>query len=46
MSSTERLFRFKVSIIGDYAVGKTSLIKRFMTNTFEEGYAATLPRFT
>ncbi len=33
---------FKVSIIGDYAVGKTSLIKRYMTNTFEESYKATL----
>lgn len=33
---------FKVSIIGDYAVGKTSLIKRYMTDTFEESYKATL----
>lgn len=33
---------FKLSLIGDYAVGKTSLIKRYMTNSFEEGYKATL----
>ncbi len=33
---------FKVSIVGDYAVGKTSLIKRYMTNSFDEGYKATL----
>jgi small GTP-binding protein len=35
-------FMFKVSIIGDYAVGKTSLIKRYMTNSFDEAYKATL----
>ncbi len=35
-------YMFKVSIIGDYAVGKTSLIKRYMTDAFEEGYKATL----
>ncbi len=33
---------FKVSVIGDYAVGKTSLIKRYMTDSFDEGYKATL----
>ncbi len=33
---------FKVSMIGDYAVGKTSLIKRYMTDSFDEGYKATL----
>ncbi|MFX1563165.1 MAG: Rab family GTPase [Promethearchaeota archaeon] len=42
MSPDEHSYQFKVSIIGDYAVGKTSLIKRYMTNSFEEGYAATL----
>jgi small GTP-binding protein len=35
-------FRFKVSVIGDYAVGKTSIIKRYMTDSFDEGYKATL----
>lgn len=29
-------------MIGDYAVGKTSLIKRFMTDSFDEDYKATL----
>jgi small GTP-binding protein len=33
---------FKVSVIGDYAVGKTSIIKRYMTDSFDEGYKATL----
>lgn len=42
MSPTPREFSFKVSVIGDYAVGKTSLIKRYMTDSFEEGYKATL----
>jgi small GTP-binding protein len=35
-------YMFKVSMIGDYAVGKTSLIKRFMTDSFDEDYKATL----
>ncbi|MFX1541167.1 MAG: Rab family GTPase [Promethearchaeota archaeon] len=35
-------FMFKVSLIGDYAVGKTSIIKRYLTNSFDEGYKATL----
>ncbi|MFW9935812.1 MAG: Rab family GTPase [Candidatus Thorarchaeota archaeon] len=35
-------YMFKVSVIGDYAVGKTSIIKRYMTNSFDEGYKATL----
>jgi small GTP-binding protein len=35
-------YMFKVSIIGDYAVGKTSLIKRYTTDSFNEGYKATL----
>ncbi|MFX1562541.1 MAG: Rab family GTPase [Promethearchaeota archaeon] len=42
MSQTPRLYTFKISVIGDYAVGKTSLIKRYMTNSFDEGYLATL----
>lgn len=40
-SSTSR-YMFKVSVIGDYAVGKTSIIKRFMYGSFDEGYKATL----
>jgi len=42
MASKARRFVFKVSVIGEFGVGKTSLIKRYMTNTFDEGYKATL----
>ena len=42
MESTINEYAFKVSFIGDYAVGKTSLIKRYLTNSFDEGYKATL----
>jgi len=42
MASKGGHYAFKVSVIGEYAVGKTSLIKRYMTNSFDEGYNATL----
>jgi small GTP-binding protein len=32
----------KIILTGDYAVGKTSLIKRFVENRFEEDYMSTL----
>ncbi len=35
-------FKFKITIVGDAAVGKTSLIKRYITNTFEKDYTSTL----
>ncbi len=35
-------FKFKIVIVGDAAVGKTSLIKRYITNTFEKDYISTL----
>ncbi len=35
-------FKFKITVVGDAAVGKTSLIKRYTTNTFEEDYISTL----
>ncbi len=37
-----REFVFKIVIIGDAAVGKTSLINRFVENSFSEDYRATL----
>jgi small GTP-binding protein len=42
MTSKGGQLAFKVSVIGEHAVGKTSLIKRHMTNTFDEGYKASL----
>ncbi|MFW9824542.1 MAG: Rab family GTPase [Candidatus Thorarchaeota archaeon] len=36
------LFKFKITIIGDAAVGKTSLIKRYTTDSFEKDYISTL----
>ena len=37
-----REFVFKVSILGDAAVGKTSLISRFIEGSFQEDYKPTL----
>lgn len=33
---------FKLMVLGDAAVGKTSLIRRFIENKFEEGYLSTI----
>ncbi len=35
-------FKFKIVVVGDGAVGKTSLIKRYTTDSFEKDYIATL----
>jgi small GTP-binding protein len=39
---SEKAFGFKITIVGDAAVGKTSLIKRYTTNSFEKDYISTL----
>ena len=36
------VFRFKIVVIGDGAVGKTSLIKKFTKGTFEKDYIKTI----
>jgi len=35
-------YNFKVTIIGDGGVGKTSILRRYMSNTFEANYISTL----
>ncbi|MHA1278867.1 MAG: Rab family GTPase [Candidatus Helarchaeota archaeon] len=35
-------YSYKISVVGDKAVGKTSLIDRFVNHKFEENYIATM----
>ena len=36
------MFTFKVVLIGDFATGKSSLIKRFVDNSFSEDYISSI----
>ncbi len=40
MSASE--FKFKIVMLGDFAVGKTSLVKRFVFNAFDDLYLTTI----
>ena len=43
MSKREKTdYVLKIALLGDTAVGKTSLINRFLDNSFKENYAATM----
>ncbi len=42
-NSTNRVFRHKVVLVGDVAVGKTSIIGRFNEGNFNEVYDVIFP---
>ncbi|MHA2035054.1 MAG: Rab family GTPase [Promethearchaeota archaeon] len=42
MSNSGKKLRFKITVIGDGRVGKTSLIKKYTRGTFETDYVETL----
>jgi small GTP-binding protein len=42
MNENERKFRFKVTVIGDGRVGKTSLIRKFTQGSFKKDYVKTI----
>ncbi len=42
MNETAEKFRFKVTVIGDGQVGKTSLIQKFTKGSFQEDYIKTI----
>ncbi len=42
MNSEENLVRYKMILFGTVAVGKTSLLERFVNDKFEENYICTL----
>lgn len=42
MSSSGAIFNFKITVVGDGRVGKTSLIKKFTQGGFQEDYIKTI----
>jgi small GTP-binding protein len=42
MNNTENAFVFKITVIGEPAVGKTSLIKKYTKGSFQKDYIKTL----
>jgi small GTP-binding protein len=42
MSNEEKEYKFKITVSGDPAVGKTTLVKKYTTGSFQKDYIATL----
>lgn len=42
MSIEEKEFKFKITVVGDPSVGKTTLVKKYTTGSFQKEYIATL----
>jgi len=42
MSIEEKEYKFKITVVGDPAVGKTTLVKKYTTGSFEKDYISTL----
>src|SRR2546422_9749201 len=42
MVAGEKHIKAKISLVGETAVGKTSLVKRFVLDTFDDRYVATV----
>ena len=42
MSNEEKEYKFKITVVGDPSVGKTTLVKKYTTGSFQKDYIATL----
>ncbi len=42
MSIREKDYKFKITVVGDPAVGKTTLVKKYTTGSFQKEYISTL----
>src|SRR2546427_12358876 len=42
MVAAEKHIKAKITLVGETAVGKTSLVKRFVLDTFDDRYVATV----